>query len=108
MPAEEFTTYLNAHTALRWAFLSAQDPGGVRLDDDENAARNRAVVLYVRQLGYQAVWHENSDCPSWLPAGGILIIGIPRPAAEHLGIELGQNVIIVGKLGELGDLLWNA
>ena len=88
---EELTTYLNARTALRWAFLSAADPGGVTLDDDENVARTRAVVLYVTRLGYQAVWHGDSECPPWLPTGGVLIIGIPRPAAEHLGIAVTGN-----------------
>jgi hypothetical protein len=104
---EERAAYLHSLTALRWCFLTAHNPDGQQLDDDENEDRNCQAVEYVRENGCDAITREDPGCPAWLPLGGILIIGISQSQATQLGLfDLGQSAIIVGKLGEPGMILY--
>jgi hypothetical protein len=104
---EERAAYLHSRTALRWCFLTAHDPDGQQLDNEENEDRNCQVIDYVKSNGCDAITREDPRCPAWLPLGGILIIGISQSQATQLGLfDLGQSAIIVGKLGEPGTILF--
>lgn len=104
---EERMAYLHSLTALRWCFLTAHDPDGRELDDDENESRTRQVIDYVKSNGCDAITRADPGCPAWLPSSGILIIGISQSQATQLGLfDLGQSAIIVGKLGEPGNILF--
>ena len=94
--ADESRAYLRRCCAGPWCFLTAHDPGGEPLSDEENEERNGQAVEHVTKLGHGSVTQGNIDCPAWLPLGGILTIGIAEAHARRLGHELCQSVIIVG------------
>lgn len=96
---DKLQEYLHRCGAESWCFLTAQNPGGEVLTDAENEARTRQVVEHVRLLGCWGITRASSDCPAWIPEGGILIIDIAERDAQMLGRDLGQNAIIVGNFG---------
>ena len=88
-------------------FSSSHNPDGEQLDDETNEDRNCQAVAYARENGCDVITREDPGCPAWLPSGGILIIGISQSQATQFGLfDLDQSAIIVGKLGEPGNILF--
>jgi len=115
-PVAEFLTathadgpkaYLRTYCPGSWCFLTAHDPDGQELSDEENEERNCWVVEHVTKLGFLTHTSTDAGAPRWLPSGGILVVGIPEIHAQQLGRELRQNAIVVGN-GETCTLLYDS
>jgi len=102
----ELDALLRATGSATWAYITAFNPGSVRLRDDQNYARQRELEETVRQLGHPMFLGEGiGDDEAWPPERSILVLGIEREAAVQLGRRFGQRAIVCGEPGGLAALV---
>src|SRR5690606_8273488 len=64
--------------AEEWAFITACNPGSVRLSDAENGARMRALHGTIAARGLIAFDGQGvPDCDDWQPEPSLLVLGLP-------------------------------
>lgn len=89
-----------------WAFITAWNPRSELLAAEQNEAAQSALLRVVRERWLR--FYEGSgipDSPGWAPERSVWIAGISRADAIGLGIQLGQNAIVVGKIGGIAELV---
>jgi hypothetical protein len=93
--------------AASCAFITAWNPGSVRLLETANYAKQIQLIKEVQGRGY-AFQHGRGvgEGSGWTPEPSILIIGIARQAAEELGRLFGQIAIVFVERGKSIELLW--
>jgi len=99
---------LKDEVEFHWAYLSACNPGSVRLTDDENARRTQELRDLLGRW-----WHYVYDGVSVGPDGGwpepsFLVLGMPEDEAVKIGRRFGQNAVVVGRIAEPARLVWVA
>jgi hypothetical protein len=105
-PGPELDALLREAGCARWAYITAFNPGSVRLNDDENYTRQRELEDAVRRLGHPIFSGEGiGDDGAWPPERSILVLGIGRQAAVELGHRFGQRAIVCGELSGAADLV---
>jgi hypothetical protein len=90
-----------------WAFVTACNPGSVRLSDDENGRRMADLEAQVRKRGWR--YHHGHGVGrdgNWPPEPSLLVVGIAETEALELAERFGQNAIVVGRGGEAARLAW--
>lgn len=102
----ELDDLLAAHQARSWAYLTACNPGSVRLIDGENARRQSALADAVSRFGLPAFEGEGvGDDGRWPPEPSLLVVGITKEAALDLGRRFGQAAIVFGERDSAAELL---
>lgn len=101
--------WLAERGALRFAFLSAANPGSVTLPDDENRLRHLRLVERLRECGLEAIAGESYEAATggWREAS-LLVCGIEREAAVALAREFRQAALLVGEAGAAVELVFTA
>ncbi|HKB04492.1 MAG TPA: DUF3293 domain-containing protein [Gemmataceae bacterium] len=92
---------------LEWAFVTACNPGSVRLPEEENTRRMGELEAAVRKGGGR--YHRGHGVGrdgQWSPEPSLLIVGIREADAVELARRFGQNAIIVGRAGGEARLVW--
>jgi hypothetical protein len=98
---------LAIHRQTEWAFVTAWNPGSVRLSDEENTRRMADLEQLVRLHGWRYYHgHGVGRDGQWPPEPSLLIIGISAADAVGLGAEYGQNAVVVGGADGIGRLAW--
>jgi Protein of unknown function (DUF3293) len=110
-PSGTFTIRIgesNAELAgLDWAFVTACNPGSVRLSDEENSRRMAELEGVVRNRGWCYYrGHGVGRDGQWPPEPSFLIVGISEADAVELARRFGQNAIVAGRPGEPAQLVW--
>ena len=102
----ELDALLTAGGLTTWAYITAFNPGSVRLSDTENAGRHRALEEAVRQLGCPMLSGEGiGDDGAWPAERSLLVLGIDRTTAVQIGHRFGQRAIVWGELGGSAGLV---
>jgi hypothetical protein len=88
------------------AFVTAWNPGSLKLSDEENRKRQAELIIAVQKRGYLFLegWGVGQD-EEWPPEASIFIIGIPEEAALELGKFFGQLAIVFTERGRPLELL---
>ena len=89
-----------------WAYLTACNPGSVRLTAEENDRRTAELreVLNSRWPRRYEGFSAASDGAWQEPS--FLVLGIDEAEAVGLGRRFGQNAIVAGRVGEPARLVW--
>jgi hypothetical protein len=90
-----------------WAFITAWNPGSVRLDDAENRHRHAELRSWLTARGLR--WFPAAGVPAagdWPPEESLLVLGLDEPATVPLGRAFGQRAVVVGSRGLPARLLW--
>lgn len=98
---------LDAAGCDAWAFISACNPGSVRLEADVNRRRHAALLAEVRQRGLTG--HPGlgiGDTGDWPPEESLLVLRLDAAEAVALGHRFGQRAIVVGTRGMAARLVW--
>ena len=97
---------LALHRLDAWAYITAHNPKSQLLKPENNSLRNQRLLSRIGGSGHPVFkgWGIGSD-PDWLPEDSYLILGIPRTDAILLGTEFGQNAILVGRSGQVAELV---
>ena len=104
--SSDLDALLDQTRADQWAYITAYNPESRRLSDDDNAARQRALVQAVRDLGLTFFEGESVlDAATWPPEPSLLILGIPPDDARALGRQFGQRAIVLGRLDQPARLV---
>ena|SRR5437773_5251264 len=97
----ELDDLLTDHGVTTWAYVTAFNPGSVRLRGQENSTRQRGLERSVAALGFASYPGEGvGDDGRWQPEPSLLILGIGRNDALRLGQEYGQLAVVYGELGQ--------
>jgi hypothetical protein len=92
--------------AMSCAFVTAWNPGSVRLTDSENAAQQSALITEVRARGHSLLYGSGAgESGAWPPEDSILIIGIGRTAAKEIGALFKQIAIVFAERQQAVELL---
>ena len=82
------------------AFITAHNPGSVKLRSFENARRHQELLHKVKAIGYPHFPGCGvGRCSNWDPEESVFIIGIARSEAQELGRSFGQIAIVAKELG---------
>ena len=104
--SETLDRLLARRNAVRWAFITASNPGSVQLSESENARRNAELRGRVTALGLEALNGEGiGQDPAWGPEQSLLILNVSRGRAVSLGRAFGQLAIVTGRRGEPSSLV---
>ena len=102
----EMDALLEAHGVHAWTYVTAFNPGSIRLTADENERRHLRLELEVKGRGYTTFSGEGiGDDGQWPPERSLLILGIVRDDAIRLGREFGQRAVVYGEQGGHAVLL---
>jgi Protein of unknown function (DUF3293) len=94
-------------TGLEWAFVTACNPGSVRLSEEDNNRRMGELEAAVRKGGWRYYHgHGVGRDGRWPPEPSLLIVGIREADAVELARWFGQNAIVVGEAGGEARLVW--
>ena len=97
---------MTARGLRHWAFVTAHNPGSVRLTAEENRTRHTRLEGDVSARGYEAFPGEGvGDDGQWPPEASLLILGMPRAEATALGQAHAQRAVVWGGVGEPALLL---
>lgn len=88
------------------AFITAHNPGSVKLKSSENAQRHQQLLHEVKRIGRphfpgRGVARDSN----WDPEESVFIVGIPKTEAQELGRAFGQIAIVVKDLGCRAELI---
>lgn len=90
-----------------YAYITAYNPGSRPLPESENRRRQRALIERLQDEGRLVLRGEAiSDTADWPPEPSLLVLGMSAEEAKALGRELGQNAVVVGRLGDAPHLAW--
>lgn len=103
-----FDGFLMRHGALRWALLTACNPGAVR-QDDENPERQRRLRERIEALGWTSFPSLNiADDGEWPEEPGFLLLHVGEEEVRALGREFSQLACVCGETGAAPRLVWTA
>jgi hypothetical protein len=102
----ELDDLLTDHGVSTWAYVTAFNPGSMRLRDEENEARRHHLEAVVASLGVVSYAGEGVAADGgWSPEPSLLILGIARDDAVRLGRQYGQLAVVCGELGRAAELV---
>lgn len=92
---------LKDYGADTWAFITAFNPHSRPVSDDENRARDAALIASLDRAGFKHIACDGvDDDGTWQTEHGHVVFGIDAAAARALGREFAQNAILIGRVGE--------
>jgi hypothetical protein len=103
----ELAVLLTAAGEFEWAFVTACNPGSVRLSEHKNRECMKNLEGVVRSRGWLYYHgHGAGRDGDWPPEPSLLILGASEREALELARSFGQNAIVAGCLGEAARLVW--
>lgn len=94
-PSEVLGAIFNMAGLATSAFITAHNPFGNALPEEENKERHEELVRIVKSLGLRGFSGRGRDPEGLWPAEeSLLIVGLCREAACTLGAQLQQNAIL--------------
>lgn len=102
----ELDALLAGHGATTAAFLTAANPHSEQRPAEENRAAAAELDRALADVHYSRFPAEGRDpAGHWPTEPGVLVLGIPRAAAEALGRRFGQNAILYIERGSPAELV---
>lgn len=103
----ELDGHLSKTEFTHWSYLTAWNPGSRRLSQEENAARQDALLQIVGALDLPyAEGRSTHPTNDWPDEESVLIIGIELAQARALARDFGQLAFVTGSIGEAARLEW--
>ncbi|MBA3271599.1 MAG: DUF3293 domain-containing protein [Acidobacteria bacterium] len=95
------------HDAMRWAHITAWNPGLATLSATENRRRLKALDHVVRERGYTTLPGDGQDDKKQWPAEeSLFVIGMAQEEARGLARDFGQWAIVTGQRDQAARLVW--
>jgi hypothetical protein len=102
----EIDALLAAYGVRTWAYVTGFNPGSILLTPGANEQRYHRLEIEVKRRGHTTFRGEGiGDDGQWPPERSLLILGIVRDDAIHLGREFGQRAVVYGEEGGPAMLL---
>ena len=105
--APELDRLLEAAGARCWAYVTAANPGSIRLDDRANERRVLRLDLEIARRGWRALAGASLDpTGAWPPEPSRLVLDVAEDDARDLAHRFGQKAFVAGVLGAPARLCW--
>jgi uncharacterized protein DUF3293 len=105
VPSADLDELLEAEGAATAAFITAENPRGVKASAYRNEIANAALVESQNQAGYRCFEGEGRDPKGKWKERSVLVVGIGREAAEKVGRAFEQNAIVFVARGKAPELV---
>jgi hypothetical protein len=97
----EADALLKKYGVAEAAFITAWNPGPVRLSHVENYQRQQSLENQIQSAGFRFLRGRGKGTdPSWIPEESIFVFGIRRELAVALANQFGQLAIVWHELGK--------
>ena len=107
MASETLRCWLETAGVIRFAILTAHNPGSLPVAAEENALRQAEPECALLELGYEPYAGENvADDDSWPDEESCFVPGISGAEAQVLARRYGQNAIVCGGADGVPELVW--
>jgi hypothetical protein len=107
MASETLRCWLETAGVIRFAILTAHNPGSLPVAAEENALRQAELECALLELGYEPYAGENvADDDSWPDEESCFVPGISVAEAQVLARRYGQNAIVCGGADGVPELVW--
>jgi len=100
----ELDNLLKEHNSETWAFITAFNPNSQILSDEENLRRHQLLLEDLTGVLCFEGQGISTD-PAWKPELSLLILGISHDEAIRTGRKYVQNAIVMGKRGDVAELV---
>ena len=105
--SETLRCWLETAGALRFAIVTAHNPGSQALDAEQNALRQAQLECELLEAGFEPYAGENvADDGEWADEETCFVVDIGLEEAIALGEKYGQSAIICGADDGVPELLW--
>lgn len=105
--SDQLDTLLREYGAESCAFITAWNPGSIKLADSENANRQAALIAEARRRGYALLAGCGVGADrNWPPEDSILIIGMGRGDTIEIGKLFGQLCVVYVEHGSAAELVF--
>lgn len=103
---QELDNLLARFEAKGCAFITAWNPGGVRLSEAQNQTRQAKLIAEIQQRSLPFLHGRGvGEDENWPPENSILVIGINRIEAIAVGRLFGQIAVVFAERGRAVKLL---
>jgi hypothetical protein len=105
-PSADLDALLSSTGVATWAYITACNPGSVRVTDGQNLARQRELEQVITARGCVSYRGDGiGDDGDWPAEPSLLILGIARDEAVQLGRRFGQLAVVCGERGHEVELV---
>jgi hypothetical protein len=98
--------WLMEEVAREWAYMTACNPGSVRLPGAENARRSIELRERLVADGWQPVYGVSVGRDGGWREPSFLVLGMSESTAADVARQFGQNAFVAGRMGEPARLVW--
>ena len=96
VPSDEVRELQSGAAVTSSAYITAWNPRGKSLADNENAARHKQLINRLTELGLKFITGAAlGRNPAWPAEESLLILGMDRELACKIGREFEQNAIVM-------------
>jgi hypothetical protein len=107
MASETLRCWLETAGVIRFAILTAHNPGSLPVAAEENALRQAELECALLELGYEPYAGENvADGDSWPDEESCFLPGMSVAEAQVLARRYGQIAIVCGGADGVPELVW--
>ena len=107
MASETLRCWLETAGVIRFAILTAHNPGSRPVAAEENALRQAELECTLLELGYEPYAGENvADGDSWPDEESCFLPGMSVAEAQVLARRYGQIAIVCGGADGVPELVW--
>lgn len=105
-PATDWGHLDSGQPDTAWAFISAANPGSIRLSSEDNLSRHQALLTELSGRDFDVFQGRGvPDADDWEPEISLLVVGIDRDDAVAIGRGFGQVAIVCGRIGGVAELV---
>jgi hypothetical protein len=107
MASETLRCWLETAGVIRFAILTAHNPGSLPVAAEENALRQAELECALLELGYEPYAGENvADGDTWPDEESCFLPGMSVAEAQVLARRYGQIAIVCGGADGVPELVW--
>jgi len=105
--SETLRCWLETAGATRFVIVTAHNPGGQRVDAEQNALRQAQLECELLEMGFEPYAGENvADDDEWAEEESCFITDMALEEALALAGKYGQNAIVCGGDDGVPELGW--
>lgn len=102
---EDLSVFLFDNNAFTWAFVSASNPFSIKIAEEENLRRQKALIGFVENSSLRYLEGEGKSTDQKWIEKSLLILDISKKEAIKLAQNFEQNAIVFGYFNRLPELI---
>ncbi|MDA0237777.1 MAG: DUF3293 domain-containing protein [Proteobacteria bacterium] len=101
--------FFRSQWVTSWAFISAENPGSIRLTERTNAGKSGILLRYLRTRNMKYLLGLGiPDSADWPIELGFFVLNVSSLEASRIGCKFRQNAILFFRILKPIELIWIA